>query len=333
MDPISQAVVGVTAARSQKKNNYLLVILIAASAGMAPDLDVLINSEKNPLLSIEYHRHFTHSFFFIPFGALLIAAFYYLFLKNKFTFKRIYLISFLAYSTHGLLDACTSYGTLLFWPFSNERVAWNLISVVDPVFTFTLILFLALSFFLKKRIFYFLPIIWILLYFSLCLTQKNRALNALNDAINLRNHKATQILIKPSFGNILLWRTIYVHENKFYIDAVNTSKFSYFCNGTTLIKETPNEILQNFKKNSVLYEDVRKFIWFSSGYVYFDKKNNMISDIRYAFIPNSDKALWGIKFNANNYQKHVEWYSKNNMDNKVSDRFFSLILGENCTKI
>ena len=24
----------------------------------------------------------------------------------------------------------------------------------------------------------------------------------------------------------------------------------------------------------------------------------MISDIRYAFIPNSDKALWGIKFNV-----------------------------------
>ena len=84
MDPISQAVVGVTAARSQKKNNYLLVILIAASAGMAPDLDVLINSEKNPLLSIEYHRHFTHSFFLFLFGALLIATFYYLFLKNKF---------------------------------------------------------------------------------------------------------------------------------------------------------------------------------------------------------------------------------------------------------
>ena len=171
------------------------------------------------------------------------------------------------------------------------------------------------------------------MYFFLCLTQKNRALNALNDVINTRNHKATQILVKPSFANILLWRTIYVHENKFYIDAVNTSKFSYICNGTALIKETPNEILQNFKKNSVLYEDVKKFIWFSSGYVYFDKKNNMISDIRYAFIPNSDKALWGIKFNGNNYQKHVEWYSKNNMDNKVSDRFFSLILGENCTKI
>ena len=81
------------------------------------------------------------------------------------------------------------------------------------------------------------------------------------------------------------------------------------------------------KKNSVLYEDVKKFIWFSSGYVSFDKKNNMISDIRYAFIPNSDKALWGIKFNAKTMIKSMsEWYSKNNMDNKVSDKFFSLLL-------
>ena len=67
MDPISQAVVGVTAAKSQNKSNTLLVILIAASAGMAPDLDILINSDKNPLLSVAYHRHFTHSFFFYSF--------------------------------------------------------------------------------------------------------------------------------------------------------------------------------------------------------------------------------------------------------------------------
>ena len=173
MDPISQAVVGVTAAKSQNKSNTLLVILIAASAGMAPDLDILINSDKNPLLSVAYHRHFTHSFFFIPFGALIVSAFYYFFLKNKFTFKRIYLISFSAYGTHGLLDACTSYGTLLYWPFSNERVAWNLISVIDPVFTITLILFLFLSFFLKnKNIFFSANNMDFILFFSLPSTKK-----------------------------------------------------------------------------------------------------------------------------------------------------------------
>ena len=155
MDPISQAVVGVTAAKSQNKSNTLLVILIAASAGMAPDLDILINSDKNPLLSVAYHRHFTHSFFFIPFGALIVSAFYYFFLKNKFKFKRIYLISFSAYATHGLLDACTSYGTLLYWPFSNERVAWNLISVIDPCLHNNVNIISIFIFFLKKKIFFF----------------------------------------------------------------------------------------------------------------------------------------------------------------------------------
>ena len=77
MDPISQAVVGVTAAKSQNKSNPLVILM--ASAGMAPDLDILINSDKNPLLSVAYHRHFTHSFFFIPFGALIVSAFYYFF--------------------------------------------------------------------------------------------------------------------------------------------------------------------------------------------------------------------------------------------------------------
>ncbi|MDX1666033.1 MAG: metal-dependent hydrolase, partial [Saprospiraceae bacterium] len=37
--------------------------------------------------------------------------------------------------THPLLDACTTYGTQLFQPFSDWRVAVNTISVVDPLYT------------------------------------------------------------------------------------------------------------------------------------------------------------------------------------------------------
>ena len=54
----------------------------------------------------------------------------------------------------------------------------------------------------------------------------------------------------------------------------------------------------------------------------------MISDIRYAFIPNSDKALWGIKINQKNDQEHVSGTVKNNPNNKVSDKFFSLLLSK-----
>ncbi|MEM1327000.1 MAG: metal-dependent hydrolase [Bacteroidota bacterium] len=37
--------------------------------------------------------------------------------------------------THPMLDACTAYGTQLFQPFSDFRVNWNTISVVDPIYT------------------------------------------------------------------------------------------------------------------------------------------------------------------------------------------------------
>ena len=91
---------------------------------MAPDLDIFIRSMNDQLLFIEYHRHFTHSLAFTPFGGLLIGILLYLILKKKILFKDIYLYTTLGMLTHGLLDACTSYGTTLFWPFSDSRVSW-----------------------------------------------------------------------------------------------------------------------------------------------------------------------------------------------------------------
>ena len=63
--------------------------------------------------------------------------------KKRLSFARLYRYSLLGYLLSGLLDACTSYGTHLLWPFSDARVAWHLISVIDPLFTGALLLGLA----------------------------------------------------------------------------------------------------------------------------------------------------------------------------------------------
>ena len=127
MDPISQGTVGAAFAQSSaNKNNIVKISVIGFIAGMAPDLDVFIRSSTDPILFLEYHRQFTHSLFFIPFGALMVTFFLYPLFRKTMSLKTVYLASFLGYATHGLIDACTSYGTLLFWPFSNERVTWNL---------------------------------------------------------------------------------------------------------------------------------------------------------------------------------------------------------------
>ena len=124
MDPLSQGTVGAAFAQSAaNKNNIFKIGLIGFLAGLAPDLDVLIQSSTDPILFLEYHRQFTHSLLFIPFGSLIVALVLFSLFKRSMSIKTVYFASILGYSTHGLLDACTSYGTQLFWPFSNERVS------------------------------------------------------------------------------------------------------------------------------------------------------------------------------------------------------------------
>ena len=118
---------------------------------MAPDLDVFIKSSYDPLLSLEYHRQFTHSFIFIPFGAIIVTLFTYYFFKKYITFFENYIFAFIGYSTHALLDACTSYGTQLLWPFSNYRFAWNSVSIIDPLLTIPILLLMFLAVILKNK--------------------------------------------------------------------------------------------------------------------------------------------------------------------------------------
>ena len=94
MDPLSQGIVGAVAAQQPAKyKHFIIATLLGFFSGLAPDLDVLIKSTHDPLFSLEFHRQFTHSIFFIPIGGLICASFfYYLFLKNtKISFKETYL--------------------------------------------------------------------------------------------------------------------------------------------------------------------------------------------------------------------------------------------------
>ncbi len=65
---------------------------------MAADLDVLIKSSTDPLLALEYHRHFTHSLLFIPVGALVCTLLLRPLFFRMFSWKRAYLYAFLTRS-------------------------------------------------------------------------------------------------------------------------------------------------------------------------------------------------------------------------------------------
>ncbi|MBH44088.1 MAG: metal-dependent hydrolase [Gammaproteobacteria bacterium] len=311
MDPLSQGVVGAVAAQQPtKRKHYIIATLLGFFSGLAPDLDILIKSQHDPLFSLEFHRQFTHSIFFIPIGGFICASFfYYLFLRNReISFKETYIYCTLGYLTHGFLDSCTSYGTQLFWPLSNHRVAWNTISIIDPIFTLPLFILIFFAMFKRKKIYSYYALIWILIYHSFGHIQKNRAENIALDLAHSRGHLPTEIIAKPSFGNIILWKTIYTTDSQYHVDAVKLLLNTKIIPGTKVNKLNIKKSFPWLNKNSQQAKDIERFRWFSNGYVSLSPKfPNRIIDVRYSMFPNDINALWGIELNPNsNHKDHVK---------------------------
>ena len=332
MDPLSQGTVGAAFAQSTgTKNNLFKIGVIGFLAGMAPDLDVLIQSSNDPILFLEYHRQFTHSLFFIPIGSLIVALFISPFMKSSMNFKTIYMASFLGYATHGLLDACTSYGTLLFWPFSDERITWNNISIVDPIFTIPALILVATAIKTRKRKFSFFAIGWIIFYLSLGLIQYERALSAAHELAKSRGHDAERITLKPSFGNIILWKSIYKHDDNFYVDAIRTATSSTGCIGESIAEFDYELHIPRLNIDSQQAKDIERFRWFSQDYLGFDKEKNLVTDIRYSMIPNQIEPMWGLLIDENmDVSAHAIWWTGRDLDQTQLDLFKDMLSGKNC---
>ena len=318
MDPLTQGVLGAALPQSISNKKSLGVIgIVGFLSGLAPDLDILIKSESDPILFLEFHRQFTHSLIFIPFGGLICALVLHFLISKRFKirFKDAWIYSTLGYGTHGLLDACTSYGTLLFWPFSQTRIAWNNISIIDPLFTLPLLILIVIAGLKQKRIFAVIAILWAVFYLSLGVHQKNEAIKVSKTIAKSRGHDASRINVKPSIGNILLWKSIYETQDKFYIDAIRLGWSPKIFNGESIDKVNIQSAFPWLMLKSQQAKDIKRFKWFSNGYIAINPKNkNQIIDIRYSELPNEIGGLWGIEISkekGNN--NHVEYITNRTM--------------------
>ena len=332
MDPVSQGAVGAAFAQSAaKKENIILIGFIGFLAGLAPDLDVLIRSEDDPILFLEYHRQFSHSLFFIPIGSFFVALFIFPFVRSLISLRMVYIASFLGYATHGLLDACTSYGTQLFWPFSDQRVTWNNIYIVDPIFTVPIVILLAIAITKRKRIFSFIAIGWITFYLSLGFIQYERTLSAAMDLANSRGHNAERMTLKPSFGNLILWKSIYQHEETYYVDAIRTVHSSTWCLGESIEMFDYQYHLPSLDKDSQQAKDIERFRWFSQDYLGYDDKNSLVTDIRYSMIPNQIAPMWGLVIDTEqSIDDHATWWTSRSLDQSQLDLFKEMLSGKKC---
>ncbi|MGF1777826.1 metal-dependent hydrolase [Vibrio nomapromontoriensis] len=332
MDPLTQGLLGASLPQSVSKKQHIVVAgVLGLLAGMAPDLDVLIRSQNDPLLFLEFHRQFTHSLFFIPIGSLICALFLHqLIAKNRgLSFKQSWLYCGLGYSTHALLDACTTYGTQLFWPLTNERYAWNTVSVIDPVFTLPILILLVFATLKRQPWLARIAFLWALIYPTLGMIQRERAEAAGWQLAKERQHFPVQLEAKPSFANILLWKVVYEAEGNYHIDAVRVGASVKIYPGESISKLNINKDFPWLDLSSQQAIDIERFRWFSNGYLAQDPTDELrIIDVRYSIVPNQLNALWSIKLSPSAHaDKHVEYDT--HRDNTPSSRqlFFDMLTG------
>ena len=324
MDPLTQGVVGTTAAQllSNPKQKIAASVLGFLS-GMAADMDVLIQSAHDPLFSLEYHRHFTHALVFIPIGALLCAVVFSFFMRRwriwkgvhndqmvgHLRFKTIYLFCFAGYATHALLDGCTTYGTQLLWPFSDARIAWNNVSVIDPLFTLPVLLLAFFAMIKQSSRMSWAAAVYAIAYLSLGLLQNHRAEQLGIELAKSRGHQPINLGVKPSFANILVWKNVYEYNGRYYVDAIRVgfSSKTYIGSSTEKLNVATHFSWLNSSSQQAL--DIERFRWFSNDHLGIDPTNsNRIIDIRYSLVPNRLDGMWGITLDPNATQEqYIEW--------------------------
>ncbi len=331
MDPLSQATIGAVAAQSTVTRQDLARIgLIGALAGMAPDLDVLIQSSTDPLLQLEYHRQFTHSLVFIPIGALVCAVAFWPFVRRHMSFKAVWFTALVGYATHGLLDACTTYGTLLLWPFSDARIAWNTISVVDPLFTLPLLGFAITAAVRKSQLIGRLGMAWVAFYLSIGVIQEERALAAGEALAAQRGHAPAIVSAKPSFGNLLLWKTVYEYGDQFWVDAVRAGGSVTIIEGEHVERLDLTAAFPWLDAKSQQARDVERFRWFSNDYLAIDRDDpSLIVDMRYSHLPNEIQGLWGIRLNPDaSVDEHVTWIARRSAGSERFEQLWAMLKGK-----
>ena len=192
------------------------------------------------------------------------------------------LLFFWGFLTHTLLDCFTTYGTQLFAPFSDTRVAWGTIAVADPLWTFPFLacLLVAARFARedrRRRIWNTAGIAWCTFYLALTVVNHGQVKGAFESALKAQDKPHEALFITPTIFNNLLW------------NAVVDDGDGYLLAQYSILDEVPIAFHRVDKGWDLLHnletdETLRVLRWFSAGYfnaVLRDDGSLQLNDLRF----------------------------------------------------
>ncbi len=313
--------------------------VIGVVAAELPDLDFFLHSTSDPLLNIELHRHFTHSFAFAPVIAVLATSPW--LLRSEFKPHRLALLlcGLAGCCSHILLDACTSYGTQFLVPFSQHRFGWDFISIIDPVFTLVLMCGLVVNLCLRRRSSAESDgsnrPVWIALaicfsYLALGAWQKVRAQTAQASLARSRGHRIVRSEVMPTLANQLVWRSLYLHGGRIHSDRLRVSWFGAATVrlGDSLPLVTALDLTPTEAVRIIRHDSFARFTHLTDGWVARAPGDpTVIGDMRYSLSTRAFDPIWGIRFTPPGAHTEIEWVNRSRSRSLSLAELWSELIG------
>ena len=246
------------------------------------------------------------------FLSTLVASALVLFLVSRFyfrveqsevntTWRDWYWLFFWSIITHPILDCFTTYGTQVFLPFSDYRVAFNVISVADPIYTFPFLLFLIIAAAMRmgtrrRAIFNWLGLGVSSLYMLFCFNHKLKVNKIFEKAYVDNNIEYSRYMTSPLIFNNVLWLGLAETDSN-YVHAY----YSFYD------KDEVIEDFNIFEKNYHLISDyqddptLKTLKWFSNDYYTLARRPDgdlQYHDVRFGVFGNKlrDNSNYVFKF-------------------------------------
>ncbi len=184
--------------------------------------------------------------------------------------SRWYLLFFLGLLTHTLLDCFTTYGTQLFQPFSNARVAWDTVNVVDPFYTIPFLICLIVAAAYRRTAparsrWNTAGLLVSSGYLLLCVYHKHLATRQFESALQRQQIEATRIMTTPTVFNNILWYCLAETEDGFYYGYYSLFDEEPFAAPMPFIARQEDKIAPISESRAI-----RTLRWFSDGYFRVD---------------------------------------------------------------
>lgn len=182
-------------------------LLGGAVLGTVPDLDVFINY-GDAVANYTHHRGFSHSLLILSLVGLVLG--WGLSRRPRLLVlgrSRLIVYCVLCLITHPLLDAFTTYGTQLLWPWPSRPISLASVFIIDPLYTLPLLI-TGVWVAIRGRAGHLLSVGLVLssLYLGWGLTAKNWVDIRMTPVLARQGFSDAPHMIQPTPFNSLLWR-------------------------------------------------------------------------------------------------------------------------------